>query len=334
MLLTENDDLKQRVRLNAQMNVSAMMPMVRQAERDYLVPVLGPDLYAALKDEADSSSPDPGLMKVLNAAKDVSAIMGYYLYVPVGQLQMDQTGLHALSNDTFKSPYQWQVGDYREAYLLSGYAAIEHLYTVLEEVKPTAWLNSEACSLYRRSLLRNAREFDRHYRIGYSRITYVDLKPAIERAEDKVLRPVLGDAFYDALVDHLNDANDGSSSDVALRTIMDEAVRRLQKALAPLAVAHATELLFKVVNGSLLSTRFDGNSSNSVKVSDDRLQMEFAATTRANALRVGHEMLALARGYLDRNAESIPLWKEAPGYTPPDRVVPTRIHNAGSITMV
>jgi hypothetical protein len=213
----------------------------------------------------------------------------------------------------------------------------------LEAERPAAWLASDAYAEYNDSLLRNATEFQKVYSIGYSRITYVDLKPAIERAQDLVLRPALGDAFYDSLIARLGEDPDDSSSDSGEDSdtgtydlAMDMAIKKLRKALAHLAIGHAKEVMFRAVNGSLLSSRFEKNSTNTVKVIDERLHNEFTVDTRRTAMAMGMELLATAKGWLDRNAEDLPLYLNGPGYRPlgnEQRPARDRMHNKGGLFM-
>jgi hypothetical protein len=205
-----------------------------------------------------------------------------------------------------------------------------------DELPLAAWKSSEGYASYRDTLLRNASEFSKVLSIGGSHITYVDLRPAIGRAESLIIRKEIGDDFYDQLIQHLND-EDSSESDPTDSDLLDLAIKKLRPALAQLTIAHATEVLFKTVNGSLLSTRYDGNSTTDVKVIDDRLHNGFAAQTRATALKTGWSLLAVAKGWLDKNADDLPVYKNGPGYRPlgkEELPIEERMHNAKGMMMV
>jgi hypothetical protein len=334
MLIENIDDFKRWVRVQFQMNFDLLRPHLAQAQRDYLLPVLGPTLLAELNEAYTGSDSDDALDPVLTASQEVMALFGYWLAIPALQLKMDDTGLHALSNDQYKSPYQWQVGDYRESYLLAGYSAMENLYSVLMQERPSGWAASDGYAQYNESLLRNSTEFNAVYRIGYSHITYVDLKPGLQRAQDLVLRKELGTEFYDSLVSYLSEE---SASDSVDTDMLDIAIKKLRPALAHLAVGYSKEVLFKTVNGSLLSTRYEGNSTTDVKVIDDRLNNEFAVNVRRNAMNTGYELLSSAREWLDKNAEDFPLYLNGPGYRAEgadERPAEDRMHNTGGMMMV
>jgi hypothetical protein len=337
MLTTAIDQFREHVQVNYDFTLPRIRPFLKQANRDYLKPVLGSDLLLELQelanaDDSASASAEAGAMdRILLAAREAEAVMAFYLAIPSLQLQMSQAGLHAVSNEQYKSAYQWQVGDFRESWMLAGYAAIEALYELLAELRPAAWVASTGYTNYQNSLLRNTAEFNAVYSIGESHITYVDLKPGLQRAQELVLRPTLGEAFYDSLIAHLAQEEDSSSGSAeADDTWQDRAVAKLRPALAQLAVAHATEVRWRTVNGSLLSTRYDGNKATTSEDGD-------GLTVRDQARKAGMALLAVAQRWLDDNHTQFPLYSNGPGYRPlgqDQRPMEERIHNSGSMLMV
>jgi hypothetical protein len=343
MLTTAIDQFRQHVQVNYDFTLPRIRPFLKQANRDYLKPVLGSDLLLELQELANSedsaSGEQGGMERILQAAREAEAVMAFYLAIPSLQLQMSQAGLHAVSNEQYKSAYQWQVGDFRESWMLAGYAAIEALYDLLAELRPAAWLQTNGYAGYHSSLLRNTQEFNAVYSIGESHITYVDLKPGLQRAQELVLRPTLGEAFYNSLIAHLAQEEDSSSGSAeADGTWNDRAIAKLRPALAQLAVAHATEVLFKTNNGALVSTRYEGNSSSESKGRvDDSTQNGYAALVRSTAHKAGMGLLAVAQRWLDDNHTHFPIYTSGPGYRPlgqDQRPIQERVHNSGSMMMV
>lgn len=342
MLVNTIDIFREHVKVAVGMKLHQLVPFINQARQQYIKPILGKSFLTEVEEyfEGSASDDNAALDAVVLAAQRAQSLFAMYLAVPVLQLKMEETGLHAVSNTEFKSAYQWQVGDYREGYLLAAYSAVEELYEVLmqyrDDVALASWKTSDGYANYKSTLLRDANEFSAVLSIGSSHITYVDLRPAITRAEDLVVRKEIGDEFYDQLIQHLND-EDSSESDPTDSDLLDIAIKKLRPALAQLAVAHATEVLFKTVNGALLSTRYDGNSSTDVKVIDDRLHNGFAAQTRATALKTGWSLLAVAKGWLDKNADDLPVYKSGTGYSPLGKEqlpIEERMHNASGMMMV
>lgn len=338
-IVTNITEFRSYISVSKAFQFELLKPFVAQAQREYLLPVLGKEMLNDLIEHyQDSAGSDQALDDVLAAGQEVLCLFTFYLAIPSLQLKMNETSLHAVSDEKYKSAYQWQVADYREGYLLAGYSAIESLYDVLTQHVGTltAWRSSDGYAMANATLLRNAREFNAYYNIGQSNITFVDLKAAMARAQDLVLRNEVGAAFYDSLIAHLT-GDDDSDSDTADADMLDVAVKKLRAALAPLAVGHATELLFRTVNGALLSTRYNPNTGADVKAFDDRLHNEFAINVRKNAMRVGYEMLSVARKWLDANADSFPLYRNGPGYRadgPDERTAEQRMHNETGMMMV
>lgn len=335
MLIDNIPDFRAHVDVASDFKWARIDMHLQQAEQEFLLPVLGSDLMALLQEHYDDSGSSDDLDAILLQSQKALAIMGFYLAIPKLQLKQMDTGLYAVTNDEHKSPYQWQVGDYRDSYLQAGYAAIEKLYSVLMEHANSIneWVDSDGYAAYNESLLRNAAEFNQVYKIGLSRITYVDLKPAIDRAQDKYLRPTVGEAFYDSLITYLSEGDDDSASDDVDDALLNKAVKKLRKALAHLAIGEASEVNFRQVNGGLLSSRFDGNraANEAARTAADITNL------RATALRKGGELLSLAHGWLDANAASFPLYINGPGYRAAgteERTVESRMPNAGGFFMV
>ncbi len=321
--------LRQYVPINYSFTPELMEPHLRRAERTYLVPVLGEEFLAELRDhdQGSSSSTSAVLDTAVELAQEALSHLAVRLALPYLSVQVGDAGLHITQTENYRPPYQWQVGDLAAGLHESGMAALEALYAHLERhigaPAVATWAASSARSVVNGVLIPSATEFDRYYRIGASRITYVDLVPAMRRATDLHLRPQLGTAFVDALLAHLNSED---SSSTAGDTAMDTALEKVQAALAPLAVAEAKEVMFRYVNGGLTSTRMEPNrAQNEKNVGPDVVQAQ-----RRAALEVGVGLLALAHAWCDANADSLT------GYTARTSadslpVVEDRLHNTGGM---
>ncbi len=342
MLISTIDQFKERVDVGSDFKWRRIRDYVEQAELEFLLPVLGQELIDDLDAYMQGSDDaNDAYNKVIEQGQKALAITAFYLAFPTLQLKATDLGFVVQLGEGERSPYQWQVGDARDAVLMAGYAAIEKLYTILDRHKASLaqWRNSEAFTGYHDSLLRNAAEFHTFYKIGTSRITYVDLKPAIDRAQELVLRPRLGEEFYDSLIEHLREGADDSSSDSdgVDDALMSAAIKKVRRALAHFTIGEAKELSFRKANGGLLSTRFDGNSSSAVNVIDERLNSEDTVNIRAVATKKGYELLSVAQGWLDRHADSFPLYKNGPAYRPAgndERTAEDRMPSAGGLMWV
>lgn len=339
MLIDKIEDFRLYANVSEGMKFKHIKRFVQQAEADYLLPALGAATLADLQEAYDSSDDsDEAVNEVLEAAQRTLALFAYYLAVPDLQLKMYETGLHALVDEKHKSATREQYGAYLDTQHDAAYSAMEVLYSKLMEHVAvfTEWTTTTGFARYNAAIIRTSAEFSAVYGINNSHITFVDLRPGMDRAQDLILRIELGEDFYDSLIDHVR-GDDSSDSDAADPEMMDIAVKKLRPALAHFAVAYSREVLFRMVNGSLLSTRYSANSASDVKAFDDRLHTEFATTLRRNAMEMGHSLLSVARKWLDDHAEDFPLYLNGPGYREDgadERPVEDRMHNEGGMMMV
>jgi hypothetical protein len=340
LLFTTTEDLRAHLDLQFEFEFDRARKFIRQAQRTYLVPVLGEAFLAELIEGTSSSGSGEGedlLDEVTELAKDALGQFTGMLMVPVIQLQMGDAGLHVTAGEHYKTPYQWQIGNYKEALHQAGMAALEELYRVLEENASTftTWRESTAFSQYNALLLRNAAEFDQHYSIGANRVTYVDLVPAIKRAEQLHMRRMFGATFYDSLIDHLQSEESGSAGEGD--TMLDLVIGKLRPALAHFAISEAKELHFRHINGALISTRYNGDATNKEAEGQSRSDDGWIYRVRTQAISTAHQLLATARSWMDENAADIPGYTASPAYREEGTeqvTIEERIHNYGGIVGV
>lgn len=333
MLIDNDTDLRLYAKVNFNFTFDLAVPAIRQAERDYIRPALGEALYADLQAHYDGSGSggESVMDTILQKAQEALGLLSMKILLPMHDVQVSDAGLHVTVSDTHKSPYAWQIANKLEAYHFAGLSALEDLLVYLEEHGGSleSWTGSEAFLHYNDSLLRNAVEFQHELSINGSRVTYVDLKPALRRAWDLDMKPVLGADFCDELIAHLqSEDSDSGASDAK-----DAAIAKLRPALAYLAIAQATEITFRRVNSGLVSTRLEPDRNNNV----DEVDKSGSSDLRRNAYATGMALLAQAHGWLDAHYTSFPTYADGPGYRAAgaeEIPVEDRIHNAGGGLMM
>lgn len=344
MLITNYEQFKQHVVLVEDFDFSTLAPHLRRAERMHLLPMLGPLLYNALvqhvaQDEASGSGSGNGnglLEWMLPYVREPLALLAMRGVLPMLNVKITEAGLHTTWSEHYRNPQQWQVGDLAEGFQMSGMAALDHLYDQLLRRNPMNWYQTGPWMPRNKLLLRYTEQFQEHYPIGNSHTTFMDLLPAIRRAQDLDLAPVVGGAFMQALVavdEHASGSGSGNSD------LMVEAVQRLRAPLAHFAVARATDVMFRFVDGGLMSTRYERNAVGAAGTNNQntRAQYEVVDTMRRNASATGHALLGQVHAWLDEHAAQLPIYQAGPGYRPPTTTTSAaedRIHNASGGTMV
>jgi len=330
MLIDDAATLRRWARIEFNFTFTRAEPWIEQAERDFLRPTIGEEMYALLLDHHDTSASDETLDEALRLSQRALSLITMFYMADVFQVQMDDTGMHVVANETHKTPYEWQKGNWEQRYLGAGMNALEDLLEFLEQhqLELDEWRTSTAFTEHHACLIRTAKEFNAELPINGSRITYLDLRPALKRAQ-ALLGVELGNDFIAELVAHQEHEDSDSSSEV--QDSRDTAIAMLRTPLAHLTVAEAKEVHFKRVNGAILSTRHTDSSTNKVEGT-----AEENASLRRNCRETAMVMLAVARKWLDEHAAEFSSYTTSPGYRPDGaEQIPTedRIHNSGGAAL-
>lgn len=313
-----------------------IVPHVRRAERDFVLPVLGRELYEDLLDHYQASASGSGadvLDDLLLKVQHALAHLAVRYAIPYLTVNVNDHGLHITQTENYRPPFQWQVGQLQNDLLDAGMSGLDDVYSYLEEHAGSLpkWTESTACTLYNDTLIRRASEFARHYPLNRAHVTFADLKAAMRRAQVLVIGNQIGQDFLDELLAHLQDESSSSDSGDSL---LDTAIEKLQPALAHLTIGMAEELALRRVNGALMSTRTEANASTSSSWIDTKdPNNDEMKGIRRNAMATGQDFLALAHAWLDENADDLNTYKNGPGYRAesdqPD--MSTRLHNKGGV---
>lgn len=322
LLLTTAEEVSALVSLQAQFSTALITPHLKRAQRDFVRSAIGRDLLERLTDHIETPESNPETIdELLELVQEALAHRAVLLALPYLTIDISNAGLQIPQGEGYRPPYMWQVGDLSSALDAASMNAIEEVYTFLEEHEADfpEWVDSAECTLYNDTLIRNAREFSKHYSIADSRVTFLDLKPSIRSAQTLLLGNRIGQDFLADLLAH----QDSSDDDAAL----DTALEKFRPALAHLAISEAKGLVFRYSNGALLSTRLNPNANTKQSVSDDRLAHDMLGTIRQKAFDQGMAFIAVGLAWCNANADDLPeSFTEGPGYSAPDDDVETIVN--------
>lgn len=233
------EEIKKYVSINVTSTFNKVDPHFSRAERKHLVPLIGSVLFnsqitaynSALKKVEDMPVVPQGLQVLIQEAV---ANIGSLNFLAQAQLQMSDNGIRISVNNEMKTAFQWQIEDLKFQLGKDGYDALEEILIYLEANTATfdTWKTSDAYYLQKGFFVNTAAEFDKHFHINGSRLTYLMLRYLIRRVEDQDIRPLLGAAFYNELKTAIK--NDAVSADQ--KTLISE---YLAPGVTLLAVAKA-----------------------------------------------------------------------------------------------
>lgn len=240
-------DIKNYISVNVTTEFDTIKPYIEQAQIKFIKPVLGKILYNKLVDWVDSEDSDDstGFMDDLLIKVKLPLIYyAYYLYAPIGNIQIGDRGFQIDTSETKKTAFEWQIDKVMESWLNTAHDFIEELILWLEEFVEehdsdsgiihediVAWANSDAYTISHDLFINTADDFNEEMFINKSRRLFVALRPIMKSIERKHILPVLGEDYYNELKNAIQDRKISSDNQVI--------INKIRPALAHLTISRA-----------------------------------------------------------------------------------------------
>lgn len=224
-LVKDIKTFKQYVRYNFSANDIASLLDTAPVEREYILPVLGADLYNGLQAQVDANNiTQPALLDIVRAAVVPITV---YKELPFLQVQLGDTGLRKLLSENTQGAFRWEFNEVREALEDKGCKAIDQLYNYLytTAVVP-AWVAPERLSI----VFKTGAEFTRFYDLKYPERTFQTIAHLVKDVEEQYIGSAIGDAFLKELIAKANPSDNEK-----------EAISLIKKATANLTAMKAIE---------------------------------------------------------------------------------------------
>lgn len=303
-LISDIETFREYVKVNVNTNISVLTPSIAEAERRYIIPLISKGLYDDLIDYIEGSNESNATMNALLAQIQIPlANLAFWLYIPSGNVMIDDAGIHVLKNDNYSPASQFRVEDLKESVATAGFDALDNLLEFLEENKDEFpdWTASDSYTIFHELMLSTAKEFSKHYNINNSRRTFLAIRHIIKHVQETFVKKVLGDELYDEIIEQL----EGSTDD--LTELNATLLRYIHPAIAYLTIADATiELPLEFRGNGIIINAMDSTMENALTrtpAENTRLQ-----TICAKAKEKGSDYLKRLDTWLKANADDYPLY--------------------------
>jgi hypothetical protein len=126
-LFTTIDEIKDYIPVANVEDISGILPDIEWAEKMYLIPVLGQDMYDELHEAyhgggSSSGSGEAGMSaRMANLLRYVQMPLIHFAYskqLIISQVQIDGAGVSLVTDATRKTAFQWQIEDLTDKYAL------------------------------------------------------------------------------------------------------------------------------------------------------------------------------------------------------------------------
>ena len=194
-------------------------------EREYILPLLGADLYNGLQAQVNANAvTQPALLDLVRAAVVPLTV---YKELPFLQIQLGDTGLRKLLSENTQGAFRWEFNEVRDALEEKGCKAIDQLYNYLyTTVVVPAWVAPERLSI----VFKTGAEFTRFYDLKYPERTFQTIAHLVKDVEEQYIGSAIGDAFLKELIAKPNPSDNEK-----------EAISLIKKATANLTAMKAIE---------------------------------------------------------------------------------------------
>ena len=225
MLITTCEEIRALLPTSLVANPNMLLTLTEDAEQDYIVPLLGDELYEHLQEaynEALSAGislsvgmMDPDPSELAPEIELIRICQRPILYCAiannVGILSTNVNGgggINVMSNDDFEAADDKRLDRLEKDCWRNAYRGMDRILLYLEKdakkKKPSfadKWKNSDAFYLHEDLLFTTAECMNRYYNINGSREKYIQLIPEIRYCQSTYIAPQLGQELLSALIE-------------------------------------------------------------------------------------------------------------------------------------
>lgn len=287
MIIKDTETLREYLSVNGSVDHENIAPYLKKAERNLLKPLIGATQLAIF----DAEQTDETIIYAQELAQEAVANFGYYMYLPIGAVQISDSGIHVVDIENTKAASDKQFKELQRSFKKSGHEALDELLEYMEE-NPSrfeAWTTSPNYTVFKELLVNTTAIFNKWFYIFNSRQTFVALKPNLQIVEDRFIKNVLGIELL-----------------TALKTTQTVTERKEVKELARKAIVAFT-IMLTVDNGMFvfdaqgIHMRFDALPYESTATNSTIKVNDFLTRTKANKQTEGEEYLKLALKIIEAN---------------------------------
>ncbi|MBS9773809.1 MAG: hypothetical protein KGV59_01450 [Tenacibaculum sp.] len=289
MLIQDTATLREHLSVNGSVEIENVKPYLKKAERSFLKPAIGLEQLDEFSGASPQTDTNEVFKEALDLTREVVANYGYFLYLPIGAVQITNSGIQVVDNEHTKTATDKQFKELQRSFLTSAHEALDELLLYMEQHSQhfPKWVNSACYSVYNELLVNNSETFNKYYYIFNSRQTFMALKPKMRMVEDRFIRPVVGDEKLKSLKVQSSKLNE---NDRKLKEY-------LQQSIVAFTIMDVLDSGMFVLDAQGMKMRFD------VLPYEKAIAKEFKTNSKfkENKKIEGEEYLKMAVGLLKQN---------------------------------
>lgn len=199
-LITKAAEIKKLLKADAALT-DAGLPSFDLAESQYLIPIIGYELYDALSAAYAANTLTDDQKALLLKCQGVIAPFALLTDLPFMQATLGNNGLTVTMSEEVAQPAKWQFKEAQENLYVRGYQAQEALIMYLQAHKSTfpLWSSSDYNSAASFAFIRNGNDLSGALGVQQPHRCYMLMKGILNTQSRVYLATALGDEYFDAL---------------------------------------------------------------------------------------------------------------------------------------
>ena len=306
MLVRTIAEVRKYLPVNISDDFTNISPFIKQSERDFVIPLIGKELYDAMENDYDDMS--EAEIAVQPFIQEAITLYAYYLAIPHIQVEVGDAGIRVSKTDTKTAAFQYMVNDLQSSILRQAMSAADAMLEFLDENQDNydEWVSSSAFTEFKSYFIPNSKKFTELYSaMGNSRLNFLRVKSQMKKVEEMVIQSELSTAYYLQLKTTLADGSITNADKIIVDFV--------QKVVANLTIAKAIDELAVQIDEQGVF-KFDSTGSRltinpKTPSSDDTLD-----ELEASAQEDGLAYLKMLKDYLFANIGNYPTYAGSTAY--------------------
>ena len=199
MIIQDTTTIRKHLSVNASFTYDNAKSSLKKAERNYLKPLIGAAQLTVFEEATETT--DPIIKEAIELAQEAVANFGFYLYMPIGSVQITDGGFYNATPGEVTIITDKQFKELQRSFKTAGHEALDDMLRVMESnpLKFAEWTGSENYSVYKELLVKDTKTFNNYFFIFESRQTFLAMRPNIKVVEDQFIKGPIGSALLSAL---------------------------------------------------------------------------------------------------------------------------------------
>ncbi len=297
MLVRTTEHIRTVIPVNARADFENFEPYVDAVEDQFIIPVLGQALYDELDETIADDNGSDDQLKLLKKVRYSLVHLVMYKGFDMLNVTYDTSGFERLKDNSI---YRYQEENLKSTFKNEGYNGIDKLLEYLQ-AKIATFESFKSSAFYadmQRSFFPTTLEFSKEYRIGNSRLVFLQVSRFFTQVLDFKIKPVLGAALFDKVLAEMKKESEQDPNLMAL-------IPYIRKPLAYLSVSDGfNELGMQITAKGLLFETQESNSSSNIKMTQATDAQKLVVLDKAKIN--GERYLNMLLDYLKNNAATYP----------------------------